>query len=133
LATLTVFLEMYGTQFYSHPFNAEILTRCTAFPAAWELNISYEAELQRDLNEDGENADDQSGDEEPEQKAADLSSAIPQSIAYQDFLHFLRHGCSGSPLEGYPAVIVVLSTISPSVSEPSTEFIRCLNHFTSAR
>jgi len=40
---------------------------------------------------------------------------IKPSLAYQDFLQFLQLGCSGSPVEGYPTVVITLSTIPSSV------------------
>ena len=41
---------------------------------------------------------------------------IIHSHAYDEFRQFLELGCMGSPVEAYPAVIVVLSTIPPVVS-----------------
>ncbi len=35
---------------------------------------------------------------------------------YHKFLKFLQSGCNGSPLEGYPIVVLVLSTIPHAVS-----------------
>lgn len=37
------------------------------------------------------------------------------SDAYTEFLQFLELGCSGSPVEGYPLVLVVLAGIPSSV------------------
>lgn len=37
------------------------------------------------------------------------------SEAYREFLQFLELGCAGSPVDGYPTVLVVLSTIPSSV------------------
>jgi hypothetical protein len=37
------------------------------------------------------------------------------SGAYQDFLQFLQLGCSESPIQGYPTVVIALSTIPSSV------------------
>ncbi|KIY45151.1 hypothetical protein FISHEDRAFT_49914 [Fistulina hepatica ATCC 64428] len=48
-------------------------------------------------------ADEENGDEETR----------PDS-AYSDFLRFLQLGCSGSPLQGYPIVIIILSSIPSS-------------------
>jgi hypothetical protein len=38
-----------------------------------------------------------------------------RSPGFTDFLQFLELGCGGSPLQGYPAVLVILSSIPPSV------------------
>ena len=54
-----------------------------------------------------DDADDQSQDVSNEKKKA--------SGAYQEFLQFLELGCSGSPIQGYPTVVIILSTIPPSV------------------
>jgi hypothetical protein len=42
-------------------------------------------------------------------------------------LQFLELGCGGSPLQGYPAVIVILSSIPPSVSiHPLPSYYHCI-------
>lgn len=46
-----------------------------------------------------------------------------QSHAYTEFRQFLELGCMGSPAEAYPAILVVLSTIPPSVSIAESNFI----------
>jgi hypothetical protein len=43
--------------------------------------------------------------------------ASKASQAYKDFLSFLELGCGGSPVQAYPAVMIVLSTIPPSVRQ----------------
>jgi hypothetical protein len=40
---------------------------------------------------------------------------LPPSVAYKEFLRFLELGCRGSPRQGYPALVIVLSTIPLSV------------------
>lgn len=37
------------------------------------------------------------------------------SLAYEEFRQFLELGCMGSAVQGYPAIIIILSTIPPSV------------------
>lgn len=51
---------------------------------------------------------------------ADTSVKLPPngqltSEAYTEFLQFLELGCSGSPVEGYPLVLVILAGIPKSV------------------
>jgi len=46
---------------------------------------------------------------------SEADPGLPPSIAYKDFLRFLELGCRGSPKQGYPALVLVLSTISHSV------------------
>ena len=41
---------------------------------------------------------------------------VPHSQAYIEFQQFLQLGCSGSPVQGYPTVVVIISTIPTSVS-----------------
>lgn len=56
----------------------------------------------------------------------DVANAITESApngqltseAYTEFLQFLELGCSGSPIEGYPLVLVVLASIPKSVCSP---------------
>lgn len=38
------------------------------------------------------------------------------SHAFAEFLQFLQLGCSGSPVQGYPTIVVILSTVPSSVS-----------------
>lgn len=64
-------------------------------------------------DEDEENEDE---DGQPrEAQAHDSAAPRVPSAAYREFLQFLELGCSGSPLQGYPTVIVIISTIPPSV------------------
>ncbi|KAG5641970.1 hypothetical protein DXG03_003844 [Asterophora parasitica] len=82
------------------------------FPRAWEIEQHY------DYSKDDEDGDLE--DEDVEDKKQDDSPK--QSIAYQEFLRFLGLGCSGSPLQGYPTVVIILSTIPSSIliTSPST-------------
>ena len=55
---------------------------------------------------------------EPKQDE-DTHSNKPQpsvdSWPYREFLQFLQLGCRGSPVQGYPTVVVILATIPPEV------------------
>lgn len=68
--------------------------------------------------------DDDSDDEG--ELSTDVDTSTSYSMLYNDFLNFLRLACGGSPLEGYPAVIVILSTLPPQVSEISNLTSLCL-------
>ena len=70
--------------------------RAQEFPDAWALSGTYESD-------DGE-------DSEPDNEGP------IKPAAYADFLQFLQLGCSGSPIQGYPIVVIVLSTLSSPVS-----------------
>jgi len=84
-----------------------------------ELNRSYYKD------EDGDEKDTDSAEDsenygvkgqESDEKHERPPETIRPSLAYQDFLQFLQLGCSGSPVEGYPTVVITLSTIPSSVS-----------------
>lgn len=63
---------------------------------------------------------DSEDDDEDEIKTVEIRTTLPQprSAAYAEFLHFLELGCSGSPADGYPSVLIVISTLPSSVSAP---------------
>lgn len=67
------------------------------YPRCWELDARFRPDA------------DQSDCE------SDADSGLPPSIAYKEFLRFLELGCRGSPRQGYPALVIVLSTIPHSV------------------
>jgi hypothetical protein len=62
-----------------------------------------------------ESDEDESDTEDIVKKPAEGLSVTRPSRAYQEFLGFLESGCAGSPLQGYPTVVVVVSTIPSSV------------------
>lgn len=47
--------------------------------------------------------------------APPVPADLRQSFVYRQFLHFLETGCGGSPTQGYPALVVILSTIPSEV------------------
>lgn len=70
----------------------------------------------------GDDSDSEDGDDHV--TAPDATEAVAVSsgqAAYNEFLSFLEAGCHGSPLQSYPVVVIVLSTL------PST--VRQLGHF----
>lgn len=86
------------------------------FPNAWELDRTLDS-----------NADETQGDESDEDgDGSDMEDDVKKSLsegvnitrpsrAYQEFLGFLESGCAGAPLQGYPAVVVFVSTIPSSI------------------
>ncbi|KAG6845000.1 hypothetical protein H0H87_001772 [Tephrocybe sp. NHM501043] len=95
------------------------------FPGAWEIERSYDY------------SKDENGDEDSDSETSDVAADKPSTsspltkpaTAYLEFLRFLELGCSGSPLQGYPTVVIILSTIpscilasSPSVPPLSALF-----------
>ncbi|GBE89079.1 hypothetical protein SCP_1500820 [Sparassis crispa] len=88
-----------------------LLTFLKEFPNAWEIAATSEKEEEAD-----ESGSDDSEDEtlSPAQKAPAVPALGP-SKAYREFLQFLELGCAGMPLQGYPTVLVILSTIPSSI------------------
>jgi len=84
-----------------------------------ELNRSYYKGEDAD-EEDTDSAEDSENygvkGQESDEKHERPPETIRPSLAYQDFLQFLQLGCSDSPVEGYPTVVITLSTIPSSVS-----------------
>ena len=83
------------------------------FPQSWTLD-----DIKKDEG-DGGSESEVENDDEPQHAAKTVApSSLPQkqvSQAYIEFLRFLQLGCSGSPLQGYPTVMIILSTIPSSV------------------
>ncbi|KAK7439775.1 hypothetical protein VKT23_017349 [Stygiomarasmius scandens] len=90
---------------------------------AWQLEMTFSAkqrqtegreEEEEEENEDGEDGED--GEEETTNAKGekDIRRQLV-SLAYLDFLQFLQLGCSGSPIQGYPTVVIILSTIPSEV------------------
>ena len=83
-----------------------------------------------DDDESDSGSEDDDSDAEPNGKHPSRASKPPsnQSEAYREFLQFLQLGCYGSPAQGYPAIVVILSTIPPSVGHrahiPTLKFVR---------
>ena len=67
-----------------------------------------------DDDDDDDESDDDSDSGDDEQGSEETAGRLP-TIGYSEFLQFLRLGCSGSPLQGYPTIIVIISTIPPLV------------------
>ena len=81
------------------------------YPRAWEIDVAFDPQKAN-----------QSGSDEEDDGSSTEEEAVPthvgkdrRSPGFTDFLQFLELGCGGSPSQGYPAVIVILSSIPPSV------------------
>jgi E3 ubiquitin-protein ligase listerin len=88
----------------------------TEFPVAWELQRAL------DNNASEAQGDEEEEDEDESEVEDNLKKLPPEGVnitrpshAYQEFLGFLESGCAGSPLRGYPAVVIIVSTIPSSV------------------
>lgn len=90
------------------------------FPRVWELDAATDFDYEDVEPEDSDDDD----DEMPSNIKASPSHGLRPSHAYTEFLQFLKTGCSGAPLAGYPTVIVILSTIPSSVCVyPSNSYL----------
>lgn len=76
------------------------------FPQSWTLESLDGPESEDDIK--GETSRHPIDGQVPKERKDSLE-------AYQDFLQFLQLGCSGSPVKGYPTVLIVVSTIPSSV------------------
>ncbi|KAI9062239.1 hypothetical protein FKP32DRAFT_1593812 [Trametes sanguinea] len=85
------------------------------FPDAWLL----EAQSEKDDDEGSDSGE--SDDEEATSSSKPAKDApIGPSHAFTEFVQFLSTGCSGSPVQGYPAVLVIISTIPSSIIASSS-------------
>lgn len=107
----------------------------TDYSQAWTINMESASRGYNDLdaNVKGTEGDDSDSDSDAESVSDSESergsddddvtdvptepppNGQPTSEAYTEFLQFLELGCSGSPVEGYPLVLVVLAGIPKSV------------------
>ncbi|GJE86513.1 hypothetical protein PsYK624_025930 [Phanerochaete sordida] len=95
-----------------------LLTFLKEYPTAWETEARglHDADDGEDESEDEDEEDEDEDAPKPRSaKAPTSEQKITHSQAYDDFRQFLELGCMGSPVQAYPAVIIVLSTIPPSI------------------
>ncbi|KAF8634833.1 hypothetical protein AX17_004084 [Amanita inopinata Kibby_2008] len=86
-----------------------LLTFLKGYPSCWESKYGGNSKVGVSDKED-------ETDEEAEAEAEVYPTASHErSTAYREFLQFLELGCGGSPVQGYPAVLVILSTIPNSL------------------
>ncbi|KAA1476143.1 hypothetical protein DENSPDRAFT_874439 [Dentipellis sp. KUC8613] len=115
-----------------------LLTFLKDFPRAWEFELAFKVEKEAESESESEDEDEESHENhappaEAQTETPTPSTAATTSMAYQEFLQFLELGCSGSPLQGYPTVVIILSTIPSSIlaqSDPSASY-SCSALFTS--
>ncbi|KAI0075975.1 hypothetical protein K474DRAFT_1645833 [Panus rudis PR-1116 ss-1] len=102
-----------------------LLTFLKEYPNAWELEATPHVD-EEDEEDDSDNDEGSQPESKPQPITPHITTPIPQSQAYQEFLQFLELGCSGSPIQGYPAVLIILSTIPPSIFATSTPPLQVL-------
>jgi hypothetical protein len=107
----------------------------TKFRGVWTMEPDAKTSIpeqqagqgEEDAESDEESDDDEDDDEEPQETETEAVeepkevSAKPARYrmgteAYNQFLVYLQRGCNGCPSEGYPTVLVILSTLPAEVS-----------------
>ena len=84
-------------------------------PRAWEIDTAFDPQKANQSGSDEEDDGSSAGEEANVQAVPTHVGKDRRSPGFADFLQFLELGCGGSPLPGYPAVIVFLTSIPPSV------------------
>jgi len=84
-------------------------------PRAWEIDTTFDPQKANQSGSDEEDDGSSAGEEANVQAVPTHVGKDRRSPGFADFLQFLELGCGGSPLQGYPAVIVILTSIPPSV------------------
>jgi E3 ubiquitin-protein ligase listerin len=106
---LLVFLKRMYRLYFDHDLKFSYY-KSPEFPQSWTLDDI------KDEGDGGSESEVEIDDDEPQHAAKTVTpSSLPQKQAYLEFLQFLQLGCSGSPLQGYPTVMIILSTIPSSV------------------
>ncbi|KAJ3841743.1 hypothetical protein F5878DRAFT_577882 [Lentinula raphanica] len=85
----------------------------------WEMDHTHRSALEpaKDV-EGGSDSDSESSSGSESERSDDEDGDVggrSTSRAYEYFLSFLSRGCNGSPVQAYPAVMVVLSTIPSDI------------------
>ncbi|KAK2461029.1 hypothetical protein APHAL10511_006970 [Amanita phalloides] len=81
-----------------------LLTFLREYPDSWVIDSDKEIE--------DEDLDEESSDDANEGQVKSTPAMISRSSsAYREFLKFLESGCAGSPIQGYPTILIILSTI----------------------
>lgn len=87
----------------------------TDLPRAWEIDASFELHRTNESESEEEDGDSDAGEEPKIQPASAPVPKDRRSPGFASFLQFLELGCGGSPIQGYPTVILVISSIPSSV------------------
>ena len=104
------------------------------FSSAWALVGTDKAGDRDEDDSNSEDSDEETNDVTPQPPEAKPAGFPNRSIAYQEFLQFLELGCSGSPSQGYPTIVIILSTIpSPVRTMPNSMNINLLIHLALSR
>lgn len=85
------------------------------YPSAWEIEASEDHEGNREHDSDREDDEEDEEEDSEEPRPAANGSTPKKSAAFSDLLQFLELGCAGMPVQGYPTVLIILTTIPTSV------------------
>jgi hypothetical protein len=94
--------------------NLELTELCIEFPDAWDLTGADKPDHRDEDESDSEDSEDDETNDILRQ-SQEAKPITGRSIAYREFLQFLELGCSGSPSQGYPTIVIILSTIPSPV------------------
>ena len=87
-------------------------------PRCWETDSASTAAVATEEDDGEESEEESDNDDTTENDDGNSGTPVPaptQSEAFREFLTFLSLGCYGSPVQGYPTVVIILSTIPPLV------------------
>jgi E3 ubiquitin-protein ligase listerin len=94
----------------------------TEFPNVWTLTDAEKADDKDEDDSDSEDGDEGANTVVQQSQEAKSTDIPHRLVAYREFLQFLELGCSGSPSQGYPTIVIILSTI-PSPVRSNAEII----------
>lgn len=106
----------YATQRHDTPlplYISPLLISYIEHPTAWELEARGPSDADADDEDSSSDGEEDVVAPKPIARKVHTEQKLVHSHAYDEFRQFLELGCMGSPVEAYPAIIIVLSTISP--------------------
>ncbi|KAG8744954.1 hypothetical protein FRC10_009189 [Ceratobasidium sp. 414] len=90
-----------------------LLALVTTSPEIWSTPST--ASLPSRDDDETSSSEDDANDAPPLHATEAVSTILPGQAAYIDLLNFLQLGCLGSGVQSYPAIVIVLSTLPPTV------------------
>ena len=114
---LTFLRGIFIATYLPRRYGRKLIVLTTDFPDAWDIDSSSKRSKDEDAKEEDSEPD--SDDAKPHNIKRVLRQVrlLRESLSsYQEFLRFLEQGCSGSPRDGYPMVVIALSTIPSKVN-----------------
>lgn len=89
---------------------------------SWSLESASSASAAKAEDDEESDSDDSETEDDHPTDSAPHDAISSKSQSYVEFLDFLKLGCNGSPVQGYPVVLVILSTIPSEVSSYTDAF-----------